>query len=126
MKLMASPTLFLATPGELTGSQMFIRLSLFILVGAIFFIAGVAGQSNGKAKPWVKYLAIIPPAMGVVWGMDYFRYATDQFVKKSGMIGGNSEKFYVAAPWICLAMVILTVLGCVIADRRFRILREEV
>lgn len=113
-----NPTILLATPGEFQGKEIFIRLFLFLLCAFIFFAAGVAGQINGKAKPWVKYLTVLPLIGGIMFGMPYFRYANDSFNRSAGVIGGNSLVAYNLSMLIPAILLIVVVVVFVIMDKR--------
>lgn len=122
---MIHPSVLLAEPGTFQGKDVLIRVFLFILVAAIFFIAGYAGQVNGRAKGWVKYISLAPLIGCIFFGKPYFDYANNSFTNAAGQIGGNSKLAYNLAFVLPAILIPLVIVICVVVDKRMKAANAE-
>ncbi len=107
----------LASPGTFQGRDVFIRIFLFMLCAGILFLIGVIGQNNGRAKPWVKYLGLLPVIGCMLFGWPYFQYATDPFVQAATPVGGNSRVAYNMAFLLPAILTPILIFICVRMDK---------
>lgn len=115
-----NPIWFLADPGKETGKDVMLRTALFIVVAAIFFIAGWAGQYNARSKPFIKYLSLIPLIVAAKWGKEYYDFANDSWNNATQSIGGSSKPLYIAAFFVPIAFIVIFVVAGVFVDQKIK------
>lgn len=111
----------IAQAGELTGTQLLLRLIMFYFVGIILFVVGIASQQrrNGKGR-WIKYVFGTLPIVGAIFfSMEYFQFSLDSFNRSAGILNDQREVLYRASPFISLGVLAIMIVGGIIADKRF-------
>ncbi len=110
----------LAQVETMTGRALIMRIALFVIVAAIFFVVGVLSQQRKRGKGrWIKYIfGLLPLIAGIWFSMDFFWFANDGFNKGSGLLNDNREVLFKAAPFVCLTFALLVVIGGIIIDRK--------
>lgn len=111
-------THLIATPGQFQGRDVFIRIFLFMVCAGILFAVGLIGQTNGRAKPWVKYLGVLPVIGCMFFGWPYFHYANDAFIKAASPVGGNSLVAYNTAFILPAVLAPLMIVFSVLYDKK--------
>lgn len=116
--IQASSMRFLAEPGTSTTREVALAVAMWVSLAGILFIVGAVGQANGRAKGFVKYLAIPVLLAGVAYGVPYYQYATDSFNISAALIGGNALPVYKAAPFICGGLAVVAIVVGVLLDKQ--------